>query len=231
MPKRNKICIDMHVHTEHSADCRTTLSEIVAQIKEKDMAIAVADHNEMQGSIKAAKMAPDRVIPGIEVTCAEGFDILIYFYSTSDLKKFYNTNIAGKRKSNMLGSSKLKGMQIIKAARNYRCKIAFAHPYRPNFIRMVYFLFRMDTVREMLRAVDLIEGINGRSPRFLNKMAVRTAHRLGKNLVAGSDSHSLRRIGLASVCVDRNKKGSRGLLDAITKGTPRIKWEEKKIFV
>ncbi|MCK4714780.1 MAG: PHP domain-containing protein, partial [Candidatus Aenigmarchaeota archaeon] len=72
---------DLHVHTDHSKDSRTSPRDVVARALELGFdAIAVTDHNTVSGSLEAEKAAlgsPLIVIPGQEVLCQEGEVIVL----------------------------------------------------------------------------------------------------------------------------------------------------------
>ncbi|MCK5562130.1 MAG: PHP domain-containing protein [Thermoplasmata archaeon] len=69
--------LDLHVHTDYSADGRGTIQEYIKAAKKKGLSgFAVCDHNEIQGALKAGKVARNFknfiVIRGIEVSSAKG---------------------------------------------------------------------------------------------------------------------------------------------------------------
>lgn len=72
---------DLHMHTIYSYDGTASVSAVLKQAKQIGLdVIAITDHDEIQGSLKALELAPKygiEVIPGVEVTTAEG-DLLVY---------------------------------------------------------------------------------------------------------------------------------------------------------
>lgn len=83
--KNNNKRIDLHVHTTAS-DGNSTPSEVVKKAKEVGLsAIAITDHDTVGGieeAIKEGERIGIEVIPGIELTCRDGyreFHILGYF--------------------------------------------------------------------------------------------------------------------------------------------------------
>jgi predicted metal-dependent phosphoesterase TrpH len=73
---------DLHIHTIYSYDGTATVPGVLQRAKEVGLhVIAITDHDEIKGSLKAFDLAPRfgvEVIPGIEVTTAEG-DLLALF--------------------------------------------------------------------------------------------------------------------------------------------------------
>src|SRR5204862_5454724 len=65
--RRGLIHVDLHMHTNHSHDCATTVDKLLEAAKEQGLgAIAVTDHNEISGAREAAARAD-----GIKVIVAE----------------------------------------------------------------------------------------------------------------------------------------------------------------
>jgi predicted metal-dependent phosphoesterase TrpH len=67
---------DLHIHTIYSYDGTAPLTSVLARAKEIDLdVIAITDHDEINGAMKALELVPQygvEVIPGIEITTAEG---------------------------------------------------------------------------------------------------------------------------------------------------------------
>ena len=73
---------DLHIHTIYSYDGTAAVPAVLAQAKRTGLdVIAITDHDEIKGALKAFELAPEfgvEVIPGIEITTAEG-DLLALF--------------------------------------------------------------------------------------------------------------------------------------------------------
>ena len=73
---------DLHIHTVYSYDGTASVPAVLARAKQAGLAvIAITDHDEIKGALKAFDLAPQfgiEVIPGIEITTAEG-DLLALF--------------------------------------------------------------------------------------------------------------------------------------------------------
>ncbi len=73
---------DIHMHTNYSYDGTASVSDVLRKAKQIGLdVIAITDHDEVAGAIEAVSLASHygiEVIPGIEITTAEG-DLLAYF--------------------------------------------------------------------------------------------------------------------------------------------------------
>jgi predicted metal-dependent phosphoesterase TrpH len=73
---------DLHMHTIYSYDGTASVPAVLARAKQIGLdVIAITDHDEIKGALKAFDLAPEfgiEVIPGIEITTAEG-DLLALF--------------------------------------------------------------------------------------------------------------------------------------------------------
>jgi len=73
---------DLHIHTVYSYDGTASVPAVLARAKQVGLGvIAITDHDEIKGALKAFELAPQfdiEVIPGIEITTAEG-DLLALF--------------------------------------------------------------------------------------------------------------------------------------------------------
>ncbi|NJC98214.1 MAG: PHP domain-containing protein [Anaerolineae bacterium] len=67
---------DLHMHTIYSYDGTASVPAVLKRARQLGLdVIAITDHDEIAGSLKALELAPTygvEVIPGIEVTTAEG---------------------------------------------------------------------------------------------------------------------------------------------------------------
>jgi len=67
---------DLHIHTIYSYDGTTSVPAVLTRARQIGLdVIAITDHDEIAGSLKALELAPTfgvEVIPGTEVTTAEG---------------------------------------------------------------------------------------------------------------------------------------------------------------
>jgi len=82
---------DLHIHTAHSNDGTATVAavlEYVARHTDLDV-IAITDHDKIEGALEAVALAPRygiEVIPGSEVTTADGHLLALYITETVPAK-------------------------------------------------------------------------------------------------------------------------------------------------
>ena len=68
-----QINADLHVHSNYSKDSMITPKELVFYAKKRSLnAVAVTDHNQIEGSLKIAKESDFLVVPGMEVSSLDG---------------------------------------------------------------------------------------------------------------------------------------------------------------
>ena len=83
--RRPEIHVDLHMHTDHSADCATPVETLLATARERGLgAIAITDHNEISGALAAREMAADfgvEVILAEEIKTAEQGEVIGLFIS------------------------------------------------------------------------------------------------------------------------------------------------------
>ncbi|MHB9089835.1 MAG: PHP domain-containing protein [Chloroflexota bacterium] len=65
--------IDLHTHTHFSPDSTAGLIDIMKAVRKRGLdAIAVTDHNRIEGALRLREMAPFLVVVGEEIKTAEG---------------------------------------------------------------------------------------------------------------------------------------------------------------
>lgn len=71
--ERQRIKADLHVHTCHSPDCLTSLENVVTMSVRRGLgALAITDHNSIEGALALRGMAPFPIIVGEEIDTSEG---------------------------------------------------------------------------------------------------------------------------------------------------------------
>lgn len=64
---------DLHVHTIYSSDSVITPKQLILYAKKRGLtAVAVTDHNQVEGALKIAKQTDFLIIPGTEVSSIHG---------------------------------------------------------------------------------------------------------------------------------------------------------------
>lgn len=171
-----QIKADLHVHTTYSKDSMITPKELVFYAKKSGLnAVAVTDHNRVEGALKIAKETDFLIIPGIEVTSADG-------------------HIVGLNVKEVItrGLSAVETVTRIHAAGG----VAVAcHPY---------VLFKGCLGNNVCAEFDAIEIINARAFPFKRsvKEATEAAEHFKLSRVAGTDAHYGPQIGYGYTVID-----------------------------
>ncbi|MDR0373866.1 MAG: CehA/McbA family metallohydrolase [Nitrososphaerota archaeon] len=187
-----KITADLHVHTTYSKDSMITPKELVYYAKKRGLnACAVTDHDFLDGAYKIAKETDFLIIPGMEVSSADGHIVAL------------NVNELIPK-----GFSAVETVERIHRAGG----VAIAcHPY-------VYF---KGCLREnVCSAFDAIEVINARAfPFKLSvKKAQEAAERYNLSRVAGTDAHHSPQIGYGYTEIEAKAATVDAIAEAIIAG-------------
>lgn len=196
------LSVDMHVHTDHS-DGTLSVTNLLKRAEKEGFGVAVTDHNVISGSLKAfAEKEHGIVIPGIEISAADGPHILVYFYSPHDLEDFYLNNIKPQKRKSPWLAIRSSTPKIVEALSEYSCLTVAAHPYG-------YLMFNKGLQKcidgEYLspRILDSFEGLEvicGGMAHSLNVRAVSLALDKGKCFTGGTDGHMLKDTGTVVTC-------------------------------
>lgn len=190
------IRVDLHLHTKYSFDASIDPTTLVDQLYAHSSieAVAVTDHNTLEGYFKVKKLASSYqdvlIIPGIEVSTTRG-DLLI------------------------LGAAEVPRApwtveSVVDFAEEREALTVVPHPYGAYGLG--------DLAKNL--DVDAIEVSNGRLPSSLNRLAVRLAKETGLPGVAGSDAHSVNELWTAYTEVNASLQIDE-ILEAIKAGCAR----------
>jgi predicted metal-dependent phosphoesterase TrpH len=182
---------DLHVHTTYSSDSVITPKELVFYAKKRGLtAVAVTDHNQVEGALKIAKETDFLIIPGTEVSSLQG-------------------HIVGLNVSERIpiGVSADETVDLIHKAGG----IAIAcHPFA---------LLKGSVGEHVSGKFDAVEVINASALPFnkATSKANQLAERLKLPKVAGTDAHYSPVIGQAYTLID-SEANVEAIIKAITKG-------------
>lgn len=172
---------DLHMHTRFSKDSLSDIDAVLDAALARGLgAIAITDHDSIEGAIEAQKRASERglalqVIAGEEVSTNEG-DLLAYFV---------------KRR---IAPGPLE--EVLAEAGRQKAVCAPAHPY--DFARHGIALQKLPA--RLLAKIGCIEAFNARVPlSSMNAGAMKFALAHRKAILAGSDAHHPSEIGGAYV--------------------------------
>ena len=150
---------------------------VIRQARKRGLdALAITDHNRIEGAFELARRAPFPVIIGEEIRTSQG-EIIGYF-----LKEFIPRGLTPE--------------ETIRRIREQGGLINIPHP----FDSLRGSVIKRDALYRIGPTVDMIEVFNGRVIRKReNEMAVAYAKQIGKPAVAGSDAHIPYEIGRATI--------------------------------
>jgi predicted metal-dependent phosphoesterase TrpH len=186
---------DLHIHTQYSMDCSTTLEQVIQACQKKQInCIAIADHGAIEGALKLKQIAPFLVIIAEEVLTTQG-EIMGMF-----LKELVPSGLS--MEESILRIKKQGGL------------LCAQHPFDK---------FRSDALKkevmdEIAGQIDLVEVFNARNPLLSTSRQAREfagKHHLPGS--AGSDAHSPSEIGNAYVEMPEFKS-QKDFLPALVQG-------------
>jgi glycosyltransferase involved in cell wall biosynthesis len=164
----NYIPVDLHMHSYHSFDSKMKMESILEGAwKNGIRAIAVTDHDTLDGALEASRLAPKGliVIKGMEITSEVG-DIIALFIDEP------------------IKSLDLEG--IVKEVRAQEGLLYLPHPFRG----------RRSLALDLVKNMDVFEIFNGRSQginysedQFGNREIVQFAQEYQLTGIGGSDAH------------------------------------------
>ena len=174
-PPRTTISADLHMHTSHSYDCATDPEALVDHCIAQGLgAIAVTDHNEVDGALEAAALGkPIVVIVGEEVKTAQGEVIGLYLHERIEPGMSMGDTIAAIQEQGGL-------------------------VYMPHPFDRLHTIPDPPTLLRHLDEIDILEVYNSRLLfDSFNDDALRFASKYNLIQAAGSDAHVLPGIGTA----------------------------------
>jgi len=169
------IKVDLHVHTESSADCLTPYGEVIrwAQRRQLD-ALAITDHNTIEGALVVSAMSPLRIIVGEEVRTTRGE--IIGLFLREEIPAL------------------LSPAETVRVIRRQGGLVYIPHPMD----RVGRCALQLGALKEIIKEVHIIETLNARVIFPLdNRRAQRLARSYGLPGGAGSDAHQGFEIGRA----------------------------------
>jgi hypothetical protein len=204
---------DLHLHTIYSYDGTASLAAVLSRAKQLGLdVIAITDHDEIKGALKAMEIAPNygvEVIPGIEITTADG-DLLAFFITEKvdaglslvetvlRVRELGGVCVAPHPMAGGMGMKSLSGRTILKALRN-------------------------PLVAETLIGIEVYNATA--LDRISNYYASILASRLDIAHVGNSDAHTVGAIGLGSTEFEGNSAAD--LLTALKNKTTKIRKQKE----
>lgn len=189
--KDMRVKVDLHVHTVYSPDSLITLEELVFYAKKRGLtAVAVTDHNRVEGALKMARETDFLIIPGTEVNSSDGHVVAL------NVREVIPRGLRADETVERIHEA--GGIAIA------------CHPFA---------LFKGSLGKHASGKFDAIEVINASASPFKRSVrkAEEVAARFKLPRVAGTDAHYAPAIGYAYTVVDAELSAD-AVVKAITNG-------------
>ena len=212
-PEPGNMKIDLHCHTEASADCSTPLELFPARCRERGVWVqAITDHNEIWGAQKLQEMVEEEKIrkAGFPLTIIVGEEV---------------STIHGEIIGLFLKEKIPAGMtprETVHAIKEQGGLVVLPHGFDP-LKRWRLQPAALETIED---EINVVETFNARISQLRwNQAAVDWAKLHGVAMSAGSDAHTLSDIGSAWVEVPVQKiQTPQDLVKALEAGVPVGEW-------
>jgi len=171
--------LDFHVHSCYSDDAGGTPEEIIKSLQKRGLqGMALTDHNTLEGSLKARRVAPRDflVIPSMEISTADGH--LLALNVTEPIRRGLSVE------------------ETVDAVSN-----AGGIPVVPHLFRMLSGI-KKEKLSGIQTKISAIEVFNGCSVPNTNLKTAKVAHEYQLGGTGGSDSHDPFYAGYAYTVVD-----------------------------
>jgi predicted metal-dependent phosphoesterase TrpH len=223
-----ELLVDTHVHT-HFSDGLCGIPRIERFCKNRDLGVAVTDHNEIRGAASICERERVPMIPAIEVGTEEGIDLLVYFPTGDLLEEFYRDAIEPNLRSRFMVRSWIRTLDCLRVAREMNAYVSLAHPFAVGRKSIDYQHGRhgQPFVKTILEGVDAIELHNGGVHRQANLKAAKYAETAGKRLTVGSDSHRAGTIGTSGTYIQTASGASPSALFESLKSSSDLRFKVK----
>ncbi|UCD14749.1 MAG: PHP domain-containing protein [Thermoplasmatales archaeon] len=186
--------LDLHLHSQYSDDGAGSPQDIIKSLRKKGLhGMALTDHNTVESSLKALKVAPKGfiVIPGIEISTADGHMLALNI--KEDIAKALSVEETVDK--------------IIDAG-----GIAIA----PHLFRNMSGI-KKEKLEKIHTKIPAIEVYNSCSLPKTNIKTARIAKTFNLGGIGGSDSHDLLYVGYAYTIVDSTEMTIDAILSEINK--------------
>jgi predicted metal-dependent phosphoesterase TrpH len=169
--------VELHTHTCYSKDSLVTPEALIATCRRKGIdRLVVTDHNSISGALRLKELAPELIIVGEEIMTTEG-ELLAFF-----VREWVSPGQTPQ--------------ETLSRLRDQGAFISVSHP----FDRLRRGAWDEAALLEIIEQVDALEIFNARCLfNADNAAALALAQRHNKLMTVGSDSHTAREIGRATV--------------------------------
>ena len=177
---------DLHLHTKAS-DGFLDIKFLKKFLKEKNHLISITDHNEIRKSIKSFEVEEINSIPGIEIGCEDGMEILAYFEEPKELEEFYRIYLEPYRNKYRMAKTYKSWEYYIEVLKKFKTHTSLPHLNgyaQKNYIKNKKYL------EELIKVVDSIETYNHALNKNRNLMAREIRKKYNLKATFGSDAHT-----------------------------------------
>jgi predicted metal-dependent phosphoesterase TrpH len=200
---------DLHMHTIYSFDGTASVEAVLKRAQRVGLdVIAITDHDEVAGALRALELAPKfgiEIIPGSEVTTAEGDLLALFVQQKIPAKRPLLETVlrVGELDGICIAPHPMAGGMGMNSLSAYSIRSALRHP-------------------EAARVLIAIEAYNATVlDRECNRFAEILAVRTGLAKVGDSDAHTLQAIGLGATEFPGHTASD--LVAALWTGTTRVR--------
>jgi predicted metal-dependent phosphoesterase TrpH len=177
--------IDLHIHTTDS-DGFIKPDLIKSFFATKNHLISITDHNSIKNNLKLATESNLNIVPGIEVGCKDGFELLIYIKTQSELKDFYTQHVQPFKLKYDITRTKKSYLYFLKQADKYNSFVSI--PHISGLAQKNYFSNK-EYINQVIQQVDALETYNHSLSDKRNKQAQKIRQQNKKYATFGSDAH------------------------------------------
>jgi predicted metal-dependent phosphoesterase TrpH len=188
------IKIDLHVHSEYSEDAIGSPKDLIKILKKKGLnGMAITDHNTLEGSILAQKIAPKDfiIIPGVEVSTKVGH--LIALDIDRPIKKSLSIEETVEKVIDLGGT-----------------------PIVPHLYRNMSGI-KEENLEKILKRINAIEVFNACSVPQTNLKTAKLAKKMNFGGTGGSDSHDPKYAGAGYTIINSTDLRKDSIISEINK--------------
>ncbi|WEM43217.1 PHP domain-containing protein [Photobacterium sp. DA100] len=169
------IYFDFHLHTTASPRIMTPPS-VLAFLTETNHLISVTDHNDIRGAATACDKGLNNV-PGMELVCEDGFELLVYFRTMEQLEAFYSGEVEKNKHCYRARRTTRDIGYYLDLLAERECYLSIPHI---NGLAQKNYLKYLPYMKNVLKRVNAIETYNHALPRNrnINAQIVRRAYQL-----------------------------------------------------
>lgn len=198
--------LDLHTHSENSVDSRNRLEDMTAAAAKKSIsALAVTDHNRCSPIFEQTVINGVLLIPGVEYSTECGHLLGLF------LKK--PCQVPGEE------TGRVKFSQAAEAIHEAGGLCILAHPYELTKHTPEEISASIEQNEAYLDGIEIFNCRATKKRKAANQMARKAAEKFSRPVLmtAGSDGHTLKEIGGASVTVEAEELTLSALREALRK--------------